>query len=206
MGKPGPPQDVIESVQGKIRSEAFSNLLNALYIVVTKSIEFAAPGSSLALEIIDALKNAVNYIVEVFCHIRDLKHLKRIKDEAVVMFDNKLWTDPSKFQTWYKGTLVAMPLVACYCLAMPLTGHYSGFLSVLSEEGLPLSDSTLKRNKKDIDTVQEWAREFVQKHTVKLTSDNSVVKFSITIANNPEKTVQQKEEKSLVPSAPGAPR
>merc|ERR1712045_610078 len=90
--------------------------------------------------------------------------------------------NPEKFRKWYFKQVEDMPIISCYCLAMPITGHYQGFLSVTSDNGSPLPTPGIRQNLQEFERIKGWARSFIQQHSVILYSAEAQVEDSITIA------------------------
>ena len=159
--------------------------------------------------IASAVRSIFGFIAKVFFHFRQVFKLKKIMIEAKEHKDvNKLHEKPKEFNDWYGDMIKDMPIISCYCLAMPMTGSFYGFLNqvVVSSSSsnsdgnntnntkLALTQEQLKENHELFEDVKVRARQFVKEHSIKLNSDDPVVKMSIEVAVGKTIEITKKEE------------
>ncbi len=75
-----------------------------------------------------------------------------------------------------------LPIISAYCMTMPLTGSYYGYLAAVAYDGTPMSEKQLKRNYHVFTNVKRWASTFVQDYAVKLYSPDKIVNHSLVTA------------------------
>jgi hypothetical protein len=178
--KSGAPKIIIEGVRDQIKDYGLKSFGKAVVSALTMGLNAALPGVG---EVIDTIKTILVFIHGAFVHYHDLSLFKKVIKDAGVQHNAQLYTKPLQFQTWFVEAVKTMPIISSYCLVMPMTGSYMSFLSVMSEEGKPLSDSELKENKKLFEKVKGDAKEFVQWHSVQLSSTDALVHHSLTVAH-----------------------
>jgi hypothetical protein len=184
--KQGAPSVIIEGVRNQITSHGLWSLLDTVANALTLGLNMALPGVG---NIVATIKDILGYIAELFYWYKDTKKIEAIVKDAKQKYKyvkkgikGNYAEDAHEFYKWYQGVVEDMPIISSYTLANPLIGNYHGFLSILSQTGQIVTDTQLKQNLKSLDTLKTKAREFMDKHTVRLVSKDKLVMASIDIA------------------------
>jgi hypothetical protein len=175
---PGVPTKVIESVQNQIQAFGIKNFVISMMEATFFTLKITTPVG----QVLGSVKTILGYVAELFFHLHATYRLNSIIKDARTQFDQNLADNHDKFSKWYLKVINDMPIISCYCLAMPFTGSYNGFLTVMTKKGRPLSTNKLKKNLKEFERVQAWAKYFVQSHSVAIHSSIEAVQLSIDIA------------------------
>merc|ERR1712087_166774 len=184
--KQGAPSVIIEGVRNQITSHGLWSLLDTVANALTLGLNMALPGVG---NIVATIKDILGYIAELFYWYKDTKKIEAIVKDAKQKYKyvkkgikGNYAEDAHEFYKWYQGVVEDMPIISSYTLANPLIGNYHGFLSILSQTGQIVTDTQLKQNLKSLDTLKTKAREFMDKHSVRLVSKDKLVAASIEIA------------------------
>jgi hypothetical protein len=174
--KKGTPLSVIQSVRDQIKTFGLYAFSSAVQDALVFGLKAGAPGAG---EVLDWVKKIFECLLSIFIHFHDMWKLDKVIVEARTKYQAKLYTNARAFQAWYLEVIGDMPIISSYCLAMPMTGSYNNFLSVVSGDSNQLSDADLKTNYDLFQKVQANAKDFVKKHSVKLRSKDATVMQSI---------------------------
>jgi hypothetical protein len=183
----GAPSEIMGSVREQIKNSGYDGVKAAIKAGVLAGLS-AIPGVG---DVVGAIANAIAsvyaFVTKIFDHFRELRLLKVVFADARTQLSAKLYESAAPFNTWFKKTIATLPIVSSYCMTLPLTGSYYGFLTLVAADGTELSYKQLERNYGMFNDVKSWARKFIGDHGVRLHSDNSVVEHSIKAARG-EKT------------------
>jgi len=185
--KSGIPKEVIESVRDQIKAYGLDGLSAAVQdaLVVGLSVGVPAVGS-----IVGLIKSIFDFIITAFVHFHDMWKLDGVIEQAKNHWQAKLYTDAKAFRKWYVEVIKDMPILSSYCLAMPMTGSYFGFLAMVGKDGKALTPKELKTNHDLFERVKASAKSFIGDHSVKLKSDDPMVMQSIKLARGETVTVE----------------
>lgn len=183
----GAPREIIDSVRDQIKADGYKGVQDAVKAGVLAGLS-AIPGAG---DVVGAIASAISsiyaFVTKVFDHFREIHHLKKVIKEASSNLQGKLHEEAANFNKWFKKTIAFLPIVSSYCMSLPLTGSYYGFLTLVSTDGTELSYKELQRNYGMLNDVKKWAQKFVKDHSVRLSSSNKVVAHSIGAARGETK-------------------
>ncbi len=183
----GSPNEIIKTVRDQIKNSGYDGVKSAIKAGVLAGLS-AIPGAG---DIVGAIASAISsvycFVTKVFDHLKEVRHLKAVIIDAGAKLSNKLYETAGPFNLWFKKTIADLPIVSSYCMTLPLTGSYYGFLTLVSADGSELSYKQLEQNYTMFNDVKVWAKKFVEDHSVKLYSANTMVQHSISKARG-EKT------------------
>ena len=188
----GQPLIVIEAVRDQIAVFGFEGLLTALEKALMAGITAANPAIG---SVVGSVRTAFGFVIRVFLHFREVYTLTKIISEAKTLYADKLWEREAAFQQWYTNVISMVPIISCYCLAMPMTGSYFGFLSMTSGKGEMLSTAQLEKNQAQFEDVKVRAKQFVANHGVQLSSTDPMVAMSLEVANSGNIDLSKKQKK-----------
>ena len=189
----GQPKIVIESIREQIAMFGFQGLLLALEKALMAGIASANPAIG---SIVGAIRSIMAFVIKAFLHFRETWKLNKVIEQAKAHYEAKLWEDANAFYKWYIDVIAELPIISCYCLAMPMTGSYFGFLSMTSPDGLALSQAQMKEFYDLFEDVKGRAKQFVGTHGVKLTSDDPIVSLSLDVAKGKTVDMAKREKEA----------
>lgn len=175
----GQPKIVIESVRDQIAKFSLKGLAKAVEAALMAGITTTNP---VIASVVGAVKGIMTFIIKAFLHFRECWKMNKVLVQAKEHWERKLWERAAEFQDWYTQVIKDLPIVSCYCLAMPMTGSYFGFLSMVSKEGCIMTQEQLKKNYDLFEDVKTRAREFIGLNSVKWSSQDAMVQQSILVA------------------------
>jgi hypothetical protein len=178
----GGPREIVDSVRQQIKEDGYKGVKDTLKAAVLAGLSAIPGAGDVVGAIASAIASVYAFVTKVFDHFREMGHLKKVIKEAKANLAGKLYDEAPNFQIWFKKTIAFLPIVSSYCMCLPLTGSYYGFLTLVSADGSQLSYKELERNYGMFSDVKKWAKKFVEEHSVKLFSANKVVQHSISSA------------------------
>ena len=172
----GHPRIVVGAVREQIKDSGWDGVKGA---VKTALLTGAGAANPVLGAVATAVASAYKFITDLWSRIKDRLRLGALIKEATEKRRARLYEDAAAFNDWFKNTIKDLPVLSCYCMCMPLTGSYYGFLTLVSSDNTPMSYETLERNYGEFNDVKIWARKFVKDCKVTLRSDNALVQHSI---------------------------
>ncbi|MCR9245852.1 MAG: hypothetical protein NXI31_12540 [bacterium] len=176
----GQPRMVVEKVREQIRDAGIDGVKSAVKAAVTAGIGIA--GGGIAGTIVSAITTLYTLVTSIWARFRDLRRLKKVFAAAKDKLRNGLHENAAAFHAWYKDVIKDLPILSAYCMAMPMTGGYYGFLTIVSADGTELSYRRLERNYAMFNTVRAEAKSFVKGHGIKIRSADPLVAHSLKVA------------------------
>jgi len=171
--KEGVTRDIVVNVRSEMKSTGWGHIKDAVKSALLAGITAA---NAIVGSIVNAIASLFSFFSGIIETIKDRIKLKDIFQQARDNKQNKLYLDKDKetFREWFLAVLDNMPIVASYCISLPMTGSFYGFLRLVGVE-----DKELQRNYMEFQKVQEEAAKFVQDHAIKLQSQDIVVSMSL---------------------------
>jgi hypothetical protein len=175
----GHPRVVISSVREQIKGEGYDAIKDVVKTALITGINVANP---IAGSVVSAIAAVYKFVTELYARIKARIKLAGLILDARVQLKGKLYDNASAFNTWFLKAISDLPTLSSYCLCMPMTGSYYGFLTLVSTNGSPMNYEQLERNYGEFNDVKVWARKFIQADKIKLQSDDKLVAHSLKVA------------------------
>ncbi|KAJ9451692.1 hypothetical protein DIPPA_16079 [Diplonema papillatum] len=173
----GQPSLVITSVGDQIMAYGLKGLKDVLMSLLMAGVSAANPAIG---AVANAIRNIMSFVIRAFLHFLELYKIRKLITEAKKLLANNLHKKPKEYTKWYTDAIRDLPVLSCYCLAMPTTGSYFGFMSQVSnKDESQLTQKQLKANHDLFEGVKVKAKEFVKAHSVKLSSCDPVIQLGI---------------------------
>jgi hypothetical protein len=196
----GHPQIVVHSVREQIKDYGYDGLKSAAKAGFLAGVA-AIPGAGTVLGVIaNAIASVVSFVTKAFDHFRGIRRLNRLFATARTKLEAGLHRYPEQFHEWFLETIAKLPIVSCYCMTMPLTGSYYGFLTLVGTDGTEMSYKQLERNYAQFGDVKSWASKFVKGFSIQLRSADPIVAHSLGVARGKQEDFAT-VEKGLVARA-----
>lgn len=176
----GHPRTVVSSVRQQIKDHGYDGVKEAVKTALITGVGVANP---IAGTVVSAIAAVYKFVTELWARIKERVKLAGLIVEAGTHLGAQLHEDAAGFNKWFLKAIGDMPLLTCYCMCMPITGSYYGFLTLVSTNGTQMSYEQLERNYGEFNDVKTWARKFIKGGQVKLKSDDKLVAHSIAVAN-----------------------
>jgi len=173
----GHPKKIIESVHHQIKQSIKDAGKDILFSGLKIGLNIASAGAGVVL---NALASVIMFIKKIYERIKKTAQLRTVLSEAAIKDDK--WDDADVFQDWFLDAITKLPIISCYCLTMPMTGSYYGFLAAASTNDTSFSFSQLARNNQLFNDVKDKAFSYIQDSDLKITSANSMVAQSLLVA------------------------
>jgi hypothetical protein len=175
----GHPRTVINAVREQIKDYGYDAVKDAVKTALITGINVANP---IAGSVVAAIAAVYKFVTELYARIKDRVKLTGLIVDAKIQLRAGLHRKASNFNTWFLKAIADLPALSSYCLCMPMTGSYYGFLTLVSTDGSPMNYDRLERNYGEFNDVKVWARKFIQADKIKLQSDDKLVKHSLAVA------------------------
>jgi hypothetical protein len=144
--------------------------------------------------VVNAIANFFSFIYKLFVRIKDTIKFRKVIEEAAIKDDK--YTNADAFQTWFQGVITQLPIISSYCLTMPMTGSFYGFLAATSTNNSSFSFNQLERNNNMFNDVKKRAFSYIGNSDLKVTSTDKMVQQSLTIAQGGGVNLGSTESKS----------
>jgi hypothetical protein len=180
----GHPQQIISSVYEQIKSTMKEAGKDILISGLKMGLDFATVGAGTVL---NAFVSVIEFVYKIYARIRDTFKLRAVLSEARIKDDK--WRDADAFQKWFLTAITKLPIISCYCITMPMTGSYFGFLAATSTNNESFSFEQLERNNRMFNDVKRRAFGYIADNDIKLTSSNKMVAQSLSVAQGGTITV-----------------
>jgi len=175
----GHPRVIIQSVRDQLKDSLKDNLKG---VVKTGAIAGVKVANPIAGAIVGAIASLYAFSKELWGRAKDLFKLNAVFQQAKQHRIDRLAIRPSDFHRWFIDVIEDLPIISSYCLTMPLTGSYYGFLATVADDGSEMSQKQLKRNFAVFNDIKKWARDFVRGYGVKIYSDDPIVQHALLTA------------------------
>nr|WP_315392898.1 hypothetical protein [uncultured Duganella sp.] len=181
----GNPKLIVESVRDQIKDKGWEGIETAVKQTLITAVGVANP---IAGSICGVLASIYEFVTGIYTRLKD-----RAKMAALIAFakleikkpaGTAIHTRPDAFQDWFVAALADLPILSAYCMSMPYTGSYFGFLTLVGTDGTEMSTQQLERSYGIFNDVKRWAREFVRQDHLKLRSEDLMIQHSLTVARN----------------------
>lgn len=175
----GHPRIVVTSVRDQVKDSGWDAVKDAVKTALVTGINVANP---IAGTVVSAIAAIYKFVTDLYSRIKDRVKLRGLIADSKTRLAEGLHLDADKFNTWFKAAIGDLPILSCYCMCMPMTGGYYGFLTLVTTDNTQMSYATLERNYGEFNDVKVWARKFVKSDKITLKSDDNIVKHSIKVA------------------------
>lgn len=172
----GHPRIVVAAVREQIKDSGWDGVKG---VVKTALLTGASAANPVLGAVASAVASVYKFITDLWSRIKDRMRLGTLIKEATVGRQSNLHENAAGFNIWFKEAIKDLPILSCYCMCMPLTGSYYGFLTLVGTDNTQMSYETLERNYGEFNDVKSWARKFVKDCKLTLRSDNKLVQQSI---------------------------
>jgi len=191
----GHPRNVIHAVRDQIKDYGLNGVKVAVKSALLAGIGVANP---IAGAVCNAIASVYKFVTDLYTRYKD-----RLKLNALILAANghllsRLYDDAARFNAWFLEAIKDMPVLSSYCLCMPMTGGYYGFLTVIGTDGSAMSYQQLERNYAQFNDVKQWAHKLVAKDSIRLESSNSLVAHSLACARKDTQTETSRGIKSRI--------
>jgi hypothetical protein len=187
----GHPKKIIESVYEQIKQSIKDSGKEALLSGLKMGVNVASAGAGV---VVNAIANFFSFIYKLFVRIKDTIKFRKVIEEAAIKDDK--YTNADAFQTWFQGVITQLPIISSYCLTMPMTGSFYGFLAATSTNNSSFSFNQLERNNNMFNDVKKRAFSYIGNSDLKVTSTDKMVQQSLTIAQGGGVNLGSTESKS----------
>jgi hypothetical protein len=175
----GHPRIVVTSVRDQIKDSGWDAVKDAVKTALVTGINVANP---IAGTVVSAIAAIYKFVTDLYSRIKDRVKLRGLITDSKTKLTEGLHLEADQFNTWFKSAISDLPILSCYCMCMPMTGGYYGFLTLVTADNTQMSCATLERNYGEFNDVKVWARKFVKSDKITLKSDDNIVKHSIKVA------------------------
>lgn len=175
----GHPRNVIHAVRDQIKDNGMDGVKDAVKGALLTGIGVANP---IAGTICSAIASVYKFVTDLYTRYKDRLKLAALIQAAKAQLESRLYEDAYRFNKWFLEAIKDLPVLSSYCLCMPLTGSYFGFLTLIGTDGSAMSYSQLERNYAQFNDVKKWARKLVIEDKIRLESSNRLVAHSLACA------------------------
>ncbi len=182
----GHPKIIIESVYEQIKESIKNSGSEILLSGLKIGVNIASAGAGV---ILNALASFIMFISNIYQRIKSTAMLREVLAQARIK-DAK-WSDADEFQKWFLGAIKKLPIISCYCLTMPMTGSYYGFLAATATNNSSFSFNQLERNNHIFNDVKKRAFSYIGDSDLKISSTDSMVALSLKIAQGKVLSIDQ---------------
>lgn len=172
----GHPRIVVGAVREQIKDSGWDGVKG---VVKTALLTGASAANPVLGAVASAVASVYKFITDLWSRIKDRMRLGALIEDAAAKRQAALHENAPAFNLWFKKVIKDLPVLSCYCMCMPLTGSYYGFLTLVSTDNTQMSYETLERNYGEFNDVKIWARKFIKDCKITLHSDNKLVQHSI---------------------------
>jgi hypothetical protein len=147
-----------------------------------------------ASTVLKAFMGVIEFVYALCKRFKETRKLRKAFEDARTKKD--IYRDASAFQKWFADIIKDLPIISCYCMSMPLTGSYFGFLAATSTNNSSFSFAQLERNNMLFDDIKNSARNFIADHGIKILSDDPMVAMSLNVAQGNSLSIGDFENKN----------
>ncbi len=176
----GHPRMVVNSVRDQIKAAGYDGVKEAVKAALVGGLGIA--GAGVAGTIVSALMTLYSVVTGMFGHLKEVYKLNKVFTEAKRKLTAKLYEQAEGFNEWFKGVIKDLPIISSYCMTMPMTGSYYGFLTLVTTDGTELRYKELERNYALFNSIKAEAKGFIDDHGIKLSSSDPIVSLSLKAA------------------------
>jgi hypothetical protein len=191
----GHPRTVVAAVRDQIKDSGLDGLSDAVKTALVTGIGALNP---IAGTVVAAIAAVYKFIAEIWQRIKARAKLAALIVKAREHYATRLYADAAGFSKWFLEAIKDLPLLSCYCMRMPMTGSYYGFLTMVATDGSQLRYDQLERNYGEFNDVRTWAEKFIKHGTINLTSDDGLVAHSLKVAKGETRSELKKTLASRV--------
>lgn len=173
----GHPKQIVSSVHDQIRGTIKDGAKGVLKQALLIGLDVAMVGASTVLK---AFMGVIEFVYALYTRFKETRKLRKAFEDARTKKD--IYRDASAFQKWFADIIKDLPIISCYCMSMPLTGSYFGFLAATSTNNSSFSFAQLERNNMLFDDMKNSGRNFIADHGIKILSDDPMVAMSLNVA------------------------
>jgi hypothetical protein len=183
--KSGHPRVVVAAVRTQIKDSGWEGVKDAVKTALVTGVSMANP---IAGSVVSAIASVYKFVTELYARIKDRVKLRGLIDIAKDKMRTGLHQNAAQFNTWFKDAIADLPILSCYCMCMPMTGSYYGFLTLVGTDSTPMAYATLERNYGEFSDVKLWAGRFIKADKISLQSDDNLVKLSLKVARGEQES------------------